>query len=313
MPRIKPRALRPGDTIGVVSPSSYKAFEALRPGIEKIQRRGYKLVFGEHAFDRRGYLAGEDRDRAADLNAMFAREDVKAVLCTRGGYGASRILDYLDWDTIRAHPKPLIGYSDITTLHIAFLRYTDMVVYHAPMIITLSRDVSEHAIQNLFDVLEKPEPPGTYDTREGNVQTLVPGIAEGELTGGCLCLVTATCGTPEQIDAKGKILCIEDVDEAPYAVDRMLTQLKRCGVLDEAAGFVIGEITDWQKHVSDPAESLTIEQVWQDIIVPLGKPAIIGFPFGHVVNPLTLPLGVQARLDATAGTLTLLEPAVSEA
>jgi muramoyltetrapeptide carboxypeptidase len=313
MPRIKPRALRPGDTIGVVSPSSYKAFEALRPGIEKIQRRGYKLVFGEHAFDRRGYLAGEDRDRAADLNAMFARKDVKAVLCTRGGYGASRILDYLDWDTIRAHPKPLIGYSDITTLHIAFLRYTDMVVYHAPMIITLSRDVSEHAIQNLFDVLEKPEPLGTYDTREGNVQTLVPGIAEGELTGGCLCLVTATCGTPEQIDAKGKILCIEDVDEAPYAVDRMLTQLKRCGVLDEAAGFVIGEITDWQKHVSDPAESLTIEQVWQDIIVPLGKPAIIGFPFGHVVNPLTLPLGVQARLDATAGTLTLLEPAVSEA
>jgi muramoyltetrapeptide carboxypeptidase len=313
MPRIKPRALRPGDTIGVVSPSSYKAFEALRPGIEKIQRRGYKLVFGEHAFDRRGYLAGEDRDRAADLNAMFARKDVKAVLCTRGGYGASRILDYLDWDTIRAHPKPLIGYSDITTLHIAFLRYTDMVVYHAPMIITLSRDVSEHAIQNLFDVLEKPEPLGTYDTREGNVQTLVPGIAEGELTGGCLCLVTATCGTPEQIDAKGKILCIEDVDEAPYAVDRMLTQLKRCGVLDEAAGFVIGEITDWQKHVSDPAESLTMEQVWQDIIVPLGKPAIIGFPFGHVVNPLTLPLGVQARLDATAGTLTLLEPAVSEA
>ena len=313
MPRIKPRALRPGDTIGVVSPSSYKAFEALQPGIEKIQRRGYKLVFGEHAFDRRGYLAGEDRDRAADLNAMFAREDVKAVLCTRGGYGASRILDYLDWDTIRAHPKPLIGYSDITTLHIAFLRYTDMVVYHAPMIITLSRDVSEHAIQNLFDILEKPEPIGTYDTREGNVQTLVPGIAEGELTGGCLCLVTATCGTPEQIDAKGKILVIEDVDEAPYAVDRMLTQLKRCGVLDEAAGFVIGEITDWQKHVSDPAESLTIEQVWQDIIVPLGKPAIIGFPFGHVVNPLTLPLGVQARLDAAAGTLTLLEPAVSEA
>jgi muramoyltetrapeptide carboxypeptidase len=313
MPRIKPRALRPGDTIGVVSPSSYKAFEALQPGIEKIQRRGYKLVFGEHAFDRRGYLAGEDRDRAADLNAMFAREDVKAVLCTRGGYGASRILDYLDWDTIRAHPKPLIGYSDITTLHIAFLRYTDMVVYHAPMIITLSRDVSEHAVQNLFDILEKPEPLGTYDTREGNVQTLVPGIAEGELTGGCLCLVTATCGTPEQIDAKGKILVIEDVDEAPYAVDRMLTQLKRCGVLDEAAGFVIGEITDWQKHVSDPAESLTIEQVWQDIIVPLGKPAIIGFPFGHVVNPLTLPLGVQARLDATAGTLTLLEPAVSEA
>jgi muramoyltetrapeptide carboxypeptidase len=313
MPRIKPPALCPGDTIGVVSPSSYKALEALQPGIEKIQRRGYKLVFGEHAFDRRGYLAGEDRDRAADLNAMFAREDVKAVLCTRGGYGASRILDYLDWDTIRAHPKPLIGYSDITTLHIAFLRYTDMVVYHAPMIITLSRDVSEHAIQNLFDVLEKPEPLGTYDTREGNVQTLVPGIAEGELSGGCLCLVTATCGTPEQIDAKGKILCIEDVDEAPYAVDRMLTQLKRCGVLDEAAGFVIGEITDWQKHVSDPAESLTIEQVWQDIIVPLGKPAIIGFPFGHVANPLTLPLGVRARLDATAGTLTLLEPAVSKA
>ena len=311
MTRVKPRALRPGDQIGVVSPSSYKALDALQPGIEKIQRRGYQLVFGEHAFDRRGYLAGQDRDRAADLNAMFAREDVKAVLCTRGGYGASRILDYLDWDVIRANPKPLIGYSDITTLHLAFLRYANMVVYHAPMIITLSRDVSEHAIQNLFDILEKTEPLGTYDTREGNVQTLVPGVAEGELTGGCLCLVTATCGTPEQIDAKHKILVIEDVDEAPYAVDRMLTQLKRCGVLDQAAGFVIGEITDWQKHVSDPAESLTIEQVWQDIIVPLGKPAIVGFPFGHVPNPLTLPLGVRARLDATAGTLTLLETAVS--
>jgi muramoyltetrapeptide carboxypeptidase len=311
MARRKPPALCPGDTIGVVSPSSYKARDALQAGIEKIQRRGYKLVFGEHAFDRRGYLAGEDRDRAADLNAMFARKDVKAVLCTRGGYGASRILDYLDWDTIRANPKPLIGYSDITTLHLAFLRHADMVVYHAPMVVTLSRGISELAIQNMFDILEKTEPLGTYDTREGDVQTLVPGVAEGELTGGCLCLVAATCGTPEQIDAKGKILVIEDVDEAPYAVDRMLTQLKRSGVLSEAAGFVIGEITDWQQHVPDPAESLAIEQVWQDIIVPLGKPAIVGFPFGHVPNPLTVPLGVRARLDATAGTLTLLEPAVS--
>lgn len=311
MPRIKPSALRPGDTIGVVSPSSYKALEALQPGIDKIRQRGYRLLFGEHAFDRRGYLAGEDRDRAADLNAMFANPDVKAVLCTRGGYGASRILDYLDWDLIRAHPKPLIGYSDITTLHLAFLRQTEMVVFYAPMIITLARDVSPLVVDNLFDLLEKPQPLGTYDTREGNVQTLVPGVVEGELTGGCLCLVTAACGTPEQVDARGKILCLEDVDEPPYAVDRMLTQLKRCGVLDEAAGFVIGEITNWEQHVSDPAETLTIEQIWQDILVPLGKPTIIGFPFGHVTHPLTLPFGVRARLDATAGTLTLLEPAVS--
>lgn len=311
MPRVKPSALRPGDTIGVVSPSSYKALEALQPGIDKIRQRGYRLLFGEHAFDRRGYLAGEDRDRAADLNAMFANPEVKAVLCTRGGYGASRILDYLDWDLIRAHPKPLIGYSDITTLHLAFLRQTEMVVFYAPMIITLARDVSPLVVDNLFDLLEKPQPLGTYDTREGNVQTLVPGVVEGELTGGCLCLVTAACGTPEQVDARGKILCLEDVDEPPYAVDRMLTQLKRCGVLDEAAGFVIGEITNWEQHVSDPAETLTIEQIWQDILVPLGKPTIIGFPFGHVTHPLTLPFGVRARLDATAGTLTLLEPAVS--
>ena len=311
MPRMKPPALQPGDTIGVVSPSSYKALEALQQGIEKIQRRGYRLAFGEHAFDHRGYLAGEDRDRAADLNAMFAREEVKAVLCTRGGYGASRILDYLDWDIIRAHPKPLIGYSDITTLHLAFLRYTDMVVFHAPMIITLAREVSERTIRSLFELLEKPEPLGTYDTREGNVHTLVPGVVEGELTGGCLCLVTATCGSPEQIDARGKILVLEDVDEPPYAVDRMLTQLKRCGVLEQAAGFVIGEITNWEQHAGDLSETLTIEQIWQDIIVPLSKPTIIGFPFGHVVNPLTIPLGVRARLDATAGTLTLLEPAVS--
>lgn len=311
MPRVKPSALRPGDTIGVVSPSSYKALEALQPGIDKIRQRGYRLLFGEHAFDRRGYLAGEDRDRAADLNAMFANPEVKAVLCTRGGYGASRILDYLDWDLIRAHPKPLIGYSDITTLHLAFLRQTEMVVFYAPMIITLARDVSPLVVDNLFDLLEKPQPLGTYDTREGKVQTLVPGVVEGELTGGCLCLVTAACGTPEQVDARGKILCLEDVDEPPYAVDRMLTQLKRCGVLDEAAGFVIGEITNWEQHVSDPAETLTIEQIWQDILVPLGKPTIIGFPFGHVTHPLTLPFGVRARLDATAGTLTLLEPAVS--
>lgn len=311
MSRLKPPAIRPGDIIGVVSPSSYKAREALQAGMEKIQRRGYRLVFGEHAFDRRGYLAGEDRDRAADLNAMFANPQVKAILCTRGGYGASRILDYLDWELIRSNPKPLIGYSDITTLHLAFLRQTEMVVFYAPMIITLSRDVSPMVIENLFDLLEKPQPLGTYHTADSNIQTLVPGIVEGELTGGCLCLVSASCGTPEQIDARGKILCLEDVDEPPYAVDRMLTQLKRCGVLDEAAGFVIGEITNWEQHVNDPDETLTIEQIWQDILVPLGKPTIIGFPFGHVVNPLTLPLGVRARLDATAGTLTLLEPAVS--
>lgn len=311
MSRVKPRALRPGDTIGIVSPSSYKAYEALQSGLEKVKQRGYNLEFGEHAFDQRGYLAGEDHHRADDLNAMFARPDVQAILCTRGGYGASRILDLIDWDIIRANPKPLIGYSDITSLHLAFLRHTEMVVYYAPMIITLSREISPLAIANMFDILEKPEPLGTYDTCEGQVQTLVPGVVEGELTGGCLCLISAACGTPEQIHAQGKILALEDVDEAPYAVDRMLTQLKRCGVLEQAAGFVIGEITNWEKQVSDPSETLTIEQIWQDIIVPLGKPAIIGFPFGHVTHPLTLPLGVKVRLDATAGTLTLLEPAVS--
>ncbi len=309
-----PRTLHPGATIGILSPSSPVSAEVVARGSALWKERGYRVVVAEHALDthpHNSYLAGQDEARASDLNAFFAREDIDAIHCAGGGYGSMRLLDKLDWEQIRQNPKVFIGYSDITSLHIAIARKAGFVTFHGAMLATLLR--SREEIRSVFwQMLEDPRPFGTLPTRDLKIETLVPGTVEGRLMGGCLTLLAHACGSPYAPDLRGKIVLIEDVGEAVYRLDRYLTQLWNAGHLQKAAGFVIGSVTNWRKNEENP-ERNTPENLWHDFFTALGKPTIYGFPFGHEANPLILPLGVKARLDANTATLTLLESATQPA
>jgi muramoyltetrapeptide carboxypeptidase len=297
-------------TIGVVAPSSGIRDHRLEPALRLFEERGYRVVRGEHLADQHGYLAGGDAARAADFTEMFRRKDVDAVFCGRGGYGAMRMADRVDWDVVRANPKIFVGYSDITTLHLAFENRMGLTTFHGPVVVTHGDPLSPIAADCFWRAVERAEPLGRYDTSEGSVRTLVGGRAEGRTAGGCIQLLSSAVGTPEHPDFEGRIVLLEDVNEKVYQTDRNLTQLIRSGLLGRAAGIVIGTVTDWElAEKSRPA--ILLSDMWRDIIAPLGIPAIVGFPFGHERNPLTIPLGVRARLDADAATLEILEPAVA--
>jgi len=306
----KPSPLYPGDTIGIVAPSSPVPPEELQKGIAVLEERGYRVFVGESVLATvpgSDYLAGSDAARVADIEAIFAREDIAAVICARGGYGAMRLLPLLDWEKIARHPRLFLGYSDITSLHAALARKAGLVTLYGPNLTTLP-GLDETASRLLWRMLEDPIALGTLPTPGATLQTVVPGIVEGELAGGCLSLLAHACGSDFAPDFEDKIVLIEDVNENIYRADRDLTQLRNAGLLDSAAGFVVGTITHWQKKEADPPRNRP-ETLWQEIFGPLGKPTLAGFPFGHEPHPLTLPLGVHARLDAGAQTLTLLEPA----
>ncbi|MCX7688249.1 MAG: LD-carboxypeptidase [Fimbriimonadales bacterium] len=309
MPRIKPRAISPGDTIGVVSPSGPMTEADLEKGLEPFRQRGYKIVLGEHVLARRGYLAGTDEQRARDLMAMFVRDDVDAVICSRGGYGAARIIPYLDPAVFRNHPKIFAGYSDITVLHLWLQRHVGLVSFYAPMPITMTREIPAHAMEVFWRALEQPEPLGELPTWQAPYRTLVPGKAQGTLTGGCLCLMADSIGTPYEIDTRNAIVFIEDVDEAPYRLDAMINHLKLAGKWDACRGIAFGEDTRWEQHVKEGESNLTPDEILDDYFKPLGKPAFAGFPFGHIKDPLTLPYGVLAELDAERGVVSVLESA----
>jgi muramoyltetrapeptide carboxypeptidase len=303
--------LEAGDTIGIIAPAGPVKQEELEQGVQLIQSRGYRVALGDHVLatmQGNSYLAGTDALRAYDLNEMFARKDVKAVFSARGGYGSMRLFDRLDYDILRDGPKVFAGYSDITSLHLALTQQAGYVTFYSPNVTSLPHldALSQEVFWNL---LESLEPYGPLPAPPDAMQTLVPGIVEGKLAGGCLCLLAHACASRHTPDFKNKLVLIEDVHEAIYRVDRDLTQLRNAGAFDEAAGFILGSVSHWQKNEADPPDN-TLETLWRDFFLPLGKPTISGFPFGHEPNPLTLPLGVRARLDASTRTVTLLEPAV---
>jgi muramoyltetrapeptide carboxypeptidase len=310
--RQKPPRLQAGMTLGIVAPSS-QVFERsyAHRGVAALEKLGFNIVLAPHAGDRYGYLAGSDRDRADDLLAMFFRDDVDAVLCLRGGYGAIRTANALDRDLLarlaERPPKPFIGFSDITIPHAVFARELNWVTFYGPVLSSFPR-ATEYTLAAFrralmdtepFDILPNPDDP--------YVETMVEGVAEGELVGGCLSLVMALIGTPWEIDLRGKIFFFEDVHEEPYGVDQMLSQLIAAGKLQECAGIVIGEHTDCGPKITP---SLSLEQVFDDLIRPLGIPTLYHLPIGHGKHLATLPIGVPARLDATNKTLRILEAGV---
>lgn len=306
---IKPKALKFGDTIGVVAPASPTLEENVEKAHKKLKDLGFKVKMGKSCYEKYGYLAGTDSLRAEDINHMFRDEEVDGIICLRGGYGTPRILELLDYDLIKKHPKVFIGYSDITALHIAITRFSQLITFHGPMVASdMLGDFNQFSKKSLFNFIMEGEylrniknPPGE------ELKTMNPGIAEGSIIGGNLSLIADTLGTPYEIDLKGKILFIEEVGEEPYQIDRMLTQLRLAGKLKEAEGIILGDFNNCVAKSSEYDDSLTLEQVLEDIIKPMNKPTLFNLKAGHCEPVITLPFGARARLDGHKGELTLLE------
>lgn len=306
-PLTRPRRLAPGARVAVVAPSGPVPEERLQAGLDVL--RGWDLdpVVAPHVLDRHpdfDYLAGTDTDRAADLQAAWCDPSVDAVLCARGGYGAQRIADLLDWDAMAAAgPKVFVGFSDITALHEAFATRLGLLTLHGPMAAGIDFVKNARAQDHLKATLFSPESVRTIASAGGGA--LVPGRARGVLLGGCLSLLAADLGTPyARPSARGGLLCLEDVGEEPYRLDRYLTQLLRSGWLDGVAGVLLGS---WQG--CGPYER--VRRVVADRLGGLGVPVAEEFGFGHGAGALTIPFGAAAELDAEAGTLTLEGPALS--
>lgn len=288
----------------MVAPASPVRFpERLRAGLALLADWGFAARVMPHVHDEHGFLAGSDDDRLADLHAAWTDPQVRAVWCARGGYGCSRLADRLDLGLLRADPKALVGFSDVTALHLALGR-RGLVSLHGPTGEWNAARTDAASAASLRRALTATDPLGVLPT--GPLVTLVPGRADGPLVGGNLSLVTAAVGTPDEPDTTGRLLLLEDVGEKPYAVDRMLRQLLRAGLVEHAAGLVFGAFARCEET---RRPSATVEQVLAAFAAEVGLPAVAGAPLGHGPGQLTVPLGVPAALDADRGTLALTEPA----
>ncbi|CAL9372212.1 S66 peptidase family protein [Streptomyces werraensis] len=305
-PLRRPPRLAPGARVAVVAPSGPVPEERLAAGLDVLRGWGLDPVAAPHVLDRHrefGYLAAGDADRAADLQNAWCDPAVDAVICARGGYGAQRMVDALDWEAMRAAgPKAFVGFSDITTLHEAFAVRLGLVTLHGPMAAGADFVKSARAQEHLRATLFAPE---SVRTIRSDGTALVPGRARGVTLGGCLSLIAGGIGTPHtRASARGGLLCLEDVGEETYRLDRYLTQLLRAGMLDGVAGLLLGSWAECDPY--DKVRALLVDRLGG-----LGVPVAEQFGFGHCDDALTLPFGVMAELDAGAGTLTLDEPALS--
>jgi muramoyltetrapeptide carboxypeptidase len=315
---LKPERLTFGDTVGIIAPASAPPDpKAVDRAAEALEKFGFKPKLGKNVRARLGFLAGMDRERATDLMAMFADKRVKAIICLRGGYGCSRILDRLDYSVIRRNPKILSGYSDITSLHCALAKRVNLISIHAPMMNGAldGPKLPEFTRKSFFRTLMEAKPAGSicegYNKR--GVLILRSGVAEGRLIGGNLSLLCAAIGTPFAPSYKGKILFFEDISEKPYKVDRMLTQLLNAGILSQVAGVAVGVNADCDDPDAKPGGEYrqTGADVVKERLSSLRVPVVTGLPFGHVDLNATIPVGAKARLDGRRGDLIITESAVS--
>jgi muramoyltetrapeptide carboxypeptidase len=309
---IKPPRLRPGDRVGLVSPAT-AAFETepTEIWIEALESMGFKVVLGDNYYDRHGYFAGEDAARAGDINRFFADPGIRMIFA-RGGWGAPRILPLLDYDLIGANPKVLLGYSDATALITAVHARTGLVTFHGPS--PLNNFSAQHFRRVVMNGEHYTMSNPTFITEnalvqtENRIRTIRSGKTTGRILGGNLSLLTAITGTDYLPDWQDSILFIEDVDEAVYRIDRMMTELSLSGVLGKIKGFIFGRCTD-----CDPSGgfgSLTMEEMLAEHIAPLGIPAFSGSMIGHIDEQFTIPLGIDVEMDADAGSIKMLEPGV---
>jgi muramoyltetrapeptide carboxypeptidase len=297
----KPAPLRPGDLIGVLSPAAAVDEPSLRSGMRVLEQAGFRVCLGPAALKKSGYLAGTDHERIADLHAMFLDPAVQAIIASRGGYGAGRLLPLVDPAVIGAHPKIFVGHSDLTFLLNDFVQRGGLVAFHGPMIAGLAQ--RSDAVAALVAMLSGDR----LGWHQASQVVIQPGTAEGVLVGGSLSVIVAMLGTPYALHTRERLLFLEDVNEKPYRIDRMLTQLRQAGALDGVAGVVFGEMAGCRAAEN---ERVTVRDVVAEAFANAPYPVAYGLPSGHGQGTLTLPLGVRARLAGER--LTLLESPLAE-
>lgn len=334
---IKPKKLQPGMTIGVIAPASAaRNPKDVDRAIRGLEAAGFNVKLGRHVRDRYGYLASTDKNRLDDLHRMFADPKVDGIMCLRGGYGTSRIVNDIDYDIIKSNPKVFIGFSDITMLTLAFWKKCKLVSFNGPMASSTFGQTrpSRFSIGGFLRTVAYAEPAGSiwqeHDDR--NYRVIRHGNAKGRLTGGNLSLMAASVGTPFEIQTRNTIVFIEEIDEKPYSIDRMLTQLLSAGKLKDAAGIVIGRnvphsaCADLETKAAVKAPQTikplprkvprsfepVMDDIFYDRLRPLGIPVITGLPFGHIDDYATLPIGIRASMNSRTGDLVIEEAAVTE-
>lgn len=313
MTTIKPSALKKGDVIGIVAPGSPPStVEKITKGAEYLEHLGYRVKLGNNVEKVHGYLAGTDKERADDINDMFADKKVKAIIAVRGGYGTPRILPLINFSLIRKNPKIIVGYSDLTALQLAIFKKTGLLSFSGPMIgVEMWKEIDPFTEEHFWRTVTSKKKLGAIQNPDGReLQTLVKGKASGILLGGNLSLITAIIGTPYIPSFKNSLLYIEEIEEECYRFDRMMNHLRIAKILGDTNGVIIGELTDVKpSDTSKPA--LTVDQILNDYLAGLNKPVVTGLVYGHIPKKLTLPVGLRASLDANSQTLTFSEAAVS--
>ena len=308
----KVKALHPGDTIGLIAPSSPAPLDDLEKAVAAITDLGFNVKVGASCYESYGYMAGPEEIRAQDIHAMFNDPKINGIFCVRGGDGAIRLPRLIDMGLISKNHKVFLGYSDITILHLMFNLHGQFCTFHGPMPSTDMIKDSFHGYEkdHLLKAICDDEPIGELKPYDGAIpmQTLVGGTAEGKIIGGNMSLICALMGTPWEIDTKNRILILEDIDEPLYKIDRMLTQLLLGGKLETASGIVLGQFTNITHK--DPERTFTLNKIFEDVVAKAGKPTLINGYFGHGDKKVTLPLGARAVIDGANSSFTIVESGV---
>jgi muramoyltetrapeptide carboxypeptidase len=315
---LKGRLLRPGHTVGLITPSTYVSDpDRLLLAERTLDYFGLKMKLGRYVRRRDGYLGGSVEERLADLHDMFRDPAVNAIFAIRGGYGSAQLLNRIDYDLVRRNPKIFLGYSDVTALHLAIHKRTGLVTFHGPVTLSRFSDYTQEHFRRALFTAEPlgriSNPPEKNQLRPSHLlRAIRPGTARGPLVGGNLTLISTTMGTPYEIDTRGRILFLEDVGEQPYSIDRMLTQLRLAGKLEDAAGIVFGECRDCRPREFQPSfeSTFSLGEVLDHMLGGLKIPVLSGLTIGHTDDQLTLPLGVMATLDAEKGELAIEDAGV---
>ncbi len=298
LPVVLPPRLKPGDTIGIAAPAGPFDVGLFKEGMQVLQAMGFRLEIPEGIYKRNGFLAGADAERAEIINRLFADPDVRGIICARGGYGSTRLEPWLDWDLIRDNPKVFMGFSDITVLHHLIVARCGLVTFHGPMGTTLAR-AAETTRQAFQRALTAPEPIGIAAEPGGVIR---PGEGHGPVAGGNLAMICHLLGTPLQPEFRGHLLFLEEVNEAPYRIDRMLQQMKLAGCFQGVRGILFGDFVDCGKPEA-------IKEVITSFFADSPYPVLSGFPIGHGRINHTLPMGLDARLTSDPPQLRFSSPA----
>jgi muramoyltetrapeptide carboxypeptidase len=309
---LKPKKLLKGDLIGIITPaSSPDDLSLIESGVKYIESLGYHTILGKNVGKIRGYLAGTDSERVDDIHQMFGDRKVKAIFCLRGGYGAFRLLDKIDYHLIKKNPKIFVGFSEITSLQMAFLQRANLITFAGPMVLpNFSKEVSTYTEENFWRLITSSKKPGKVILPDNdNLVAITPGVAEGNVVGGNLAVFNSLHGTNYLPDLKNKILLLEDISEPPYKIDRMFNQLRLRKVFNKTRGIILGNFTDCVE-LDKNKKTLTLQEVWEDYFSDLNIPVIHSFPHGHIKDLITIPIGSKIKLNATKGFVELMESGV---